>query len=106
MKTPEFFIDKANEYSKLIDELSKDYIHPFFNNFAKNPNFIDKSSEISDLKLKVRLLLSEFDNGDFFIAEIADIDKNAEFMFKEDERLKAYKHILSLFVEHLIEFRK
>ena len=107
MKTLDFFIDKANEYSNEIDEIVNNYISRYSEEaFENSPEYTKQKLDISDLKLKIKLLFSEFDNGELFKSEIIKADESGNYTLKDDELLKVYKHILSLFVDHIVEFRK
>lgn len=107
MKTPDFFIDKAKEYSNSIEELLNNFLPMDINNvWNTTPEYLNQKRKFEDLVLGIKLLFSEFDNGQLFNDQITVIEKNGLFMFREDERLKEYKHILSLFIDHVIEFRK
>lgn len=106
MKSADFFIDKANEYIKSIDEVLPNLLSPYSQGFDPTPEYRKQSEKISDLRLKTKLLFTEFDNGELFKNKIVGIDENKMLWFKEDELLKQYKHTISLFIDHINEFRK
>jgi len=67
----------------------------------------EQKQKNSDLKLKIKLLFTEFDNGEFFKDRVVSIDEDKWLeLKKEDEPFKQYKHVLSLFIEHINEFKK
>jgi hypothetical protein len=104
MKSADFFIEKANEYIKSIEEILPNIFSKYSQGLDPTPEYIEQSEKISDLKFKTKLLFTEFDNGELFINKITDID-DARVRYGEDP-LEKYKHILSLFVEHIKDFRK
>ena len=105
MKPTDFYLDKASEYINSIDMILPNLLSSHSQGFDPTPEYKEQKQNISDLKLKTKLLFTEFDNGELFIKEIESIDKNIFLCFKTDELLKEYKHMLSLFIHHIKEFR-
>ena len=105
MKTLDFFISKAKEYSSTIDEIQKHYISPY-TAFDSSLEYQEQKRKILDLKLKVKLLFSEFENGEIFNSEVKIADKDRSYALHTDELLEVYKHVLSLFIDHIVEFKK
>ena len=68
--------------------------------------FLEKARQyVSELKLKIKLLFSEFDNGEFFVQRLNEIESNILTSFDGDERLNSYVSTLELFIDHLNQFR-
>jgi len=108
MKTTDFFVEKANEYIKTIEEIIKNLLPEIplgFDHFNPPIEYVEQSEKISDIKLKTKLLFSEFDNGELFNNQINTIDKNQILNIFKEKVLENYKHVLLLFIEHLKIFR-
>jgi hypothetical protein len=81
LKTTEFFIEKANEYTAEIDRITSNYIP--FSASREKPGFQEQSDEISDLKLKIKLLFSEFEHGHLFVEKVAALFTDHLRLFRE-----------------------
>ena len=103
MRSVEFFIDKAKEYSNSIDGILPSLLSQELPDFKPSP---EQSEKISDIRNKTKLLFSEFDNGGIFEKNIAAIDQNKMLLLEEEEVLERYKYTLSLFIDHVSEFRE
>jgi hypothetical protein len=107
MKSTDFFIDKANEYIKSIDNILQNFTSKYSGGFDKSPELKEQERKISDLQLKIRLLFSEFDKGDIFYSNLKYYyeDSMSRLYTTDEEILKKSKHTLELFIDHLKEFR-
>ena len=105
MKTSEFFIEKATEYIADIERITTNYI-PFSPNREK-PGFQEQSDEISDLKLKIKLLFSEFEHGHLFVEKVIGTKNNVNYnSVNQDQLLVVFRRYLNLFIEHLRLYRE
>ena len=105
MKSTEFFLEKAREYISEINLIISDYIEFNSNSFSYDTPYAVQQSSISEVKLKIKLLFSEFDNGQFFVERINEIESDILTSFDRDERLKSYISTLELFINHINQFR-
>ena len=103
MKSADFFIAKAIVCINSIDEILPNVVSSPFSDETK---YAEQSKTLSDLSLKIKLLFSEFDNGELFKDKIISIDENKMLWGKRNEVLKQYYDVLSLFIKHINEFRK
>ncbi|MFD2920888.1 hypothetical protein ACFS6H_14285 [Terrimonas rubra] len=112
MKSVDFFIDKANEYIETATSLSLNLIPrlKFSDGINKSYELEAQERNLSDLYLKVRLLFSEFENGDIFFSELKPMydETGLSKLFPnfEEDKLTKTKHILELFIGHINEFKK
>lgn len=110
-KTADFFIEKADNYIADINYyLQNDSLIDFLDRRLleadKKNEFNNCLSEIKELKLKIRLFFSEFENGNLFTNNLMNDPKDAQGLLSISEKdiLKSYKRTLELFIEHLKEF--
>ncbi len=111
-KTASFFIEKANNYiAEINNYLEKDIYIDFLDIRLLKPEEKTKSynylSEIRELKLKIRLLFSEFENGNLFSNNLMSDPKDARGILSTSEKniLKSYKRTLEIYCEHLKEYK-
>ena len=110
MKSSQFFLEKAKQYISDLDSIISEYkefdLDTKLSSFSNNTSYAIQKTTISEIKLKLNLLFSEFDKGEFFLDEIKKIDSSIlNWGRKEEENLKSYKSILELFVDHINQFR-
>lgn len=113
MRGIDFFIDKAKKYITEIDSINESYIQYDYNRGIgeimrrrdENDPYEIQSRRVSELELKVKLMFTEFDKGELFLNKFEKIEKNQFSFLSENGNLYLYKDLLTLFVEHLIEFR-
>ena len=110
MKSSEFFLEKAKQYVSEIDSIISDYkefdLDSRLSSFSNNTPYAIQATSISEIKLKLKLLFSEFDKGEFFLDEIKKMDNRiTNWDRKEEEILNSYKSVLELFVDHINQFR-
>lgn len=106
MRSTDFFIDKAKEYTSSIDEILPNLQQPYLQGSGPSPEDKERSEKISDIRLKTRQLFSEFDKGELFRKNIVSIDENKMIGTEDEEMLERYKHTLSLFINHVTELSK
>ena len=106
MKSADFFIDKAKEYIISIDEVLKNPVSPYDGGFEPSPALKEFSEKTHNIKIKTKLLFSEFDNGELFLTLIKSADGNLEYLKHGENVLTSYKETLNLFIDHINEFRK
>jgi len=105
VKTAEFFIEKATEYIAEIERITTNYIP--FSPTREKPGFQEQSDEISDLKLKIKLLFSEFEHGHLFVEKVIGTKNNVNYnSVNQDQLLVVFRRYLTLFIEHLRLFRE
>lgn len=112
IKTPDFFIEKANEYIRQADSfleknINSSIVDTRLMSFDDKAKLRESLSEIQELKLKIRLLLSEFENGCLFTNNLINEPTDARQMLAKSNKdiLNSYRRTLELFIEHLKEFR-
>jgi hypothetical protein len=104
LKTSEFFIEKANEYIAEIDRITSNYIPTSAT--REKPGFQEQSDEISDLKLKIKLLFFEFEHGHLFVEKVVGTKTGVNYNLNtHDQLLVVFRRYLSLFIEHIKLFR-
>ena len=106
MRSTDFFIKKAKEYSNSIDEILPDLQQAYAQGSESSPEYKERSEKISDIRLKTKQLFSEFDKGEIFKKNIVSIDENRMIGCEDEEVLERYKHTLSLFIQHAAELDK
>lgn len=106
MKSTDFFIDKANEYKTSFENILTNYVTDSSIGWDENPKYTEQQRQIADLKIKTKLLFSEFDKGEFFIHEIKKVDSNILESFDQTKRISSYNRVIDLFINHLNDFRK
>ncbi|MCF0068840.1 hypothetical protein LZD49_00065 [Dyadobacter sp. CY261] len=105
MKPPIFFIEKANEYIAEIDRLTANYVPP--SSAREKPGLQEQTDEMSDLKLKIKLLFFEFEHGHLFVEKVVGAQNNNKYnKGTNDQLLVIFRRYLGLFVEHLQLFRE
>lgn len=108
MKSSDFFIEKAKQYVSEFDSIISDSIEFDINSplaFSSRTPYAIQQISISELKLKTKLLFSEFDNGEFFVQRLNEIESDIRTSLDGDERLKSYVSTLELFIDHINQFR-
>jgi hypothetical protein len=110
MKSSQFFLEKAKQYIADLDSIILEYkefdLDARLSSFSNNTPYAIQETTISEIKLKLNLLFSEFDKGDFFLEEIKKVGSGVlNWGRKEEENLKSYKSILELFIDHINQFR-
>ena len=108
MKSSQFFLEKAEQYVSELQSIISEYKEFDLQSslsFSNNTPYAIQQTSISEIKLKLKLLFSEFDKGEFFLEEIKQIDNNISYWGKEEEKFKSYISILELFVDHINQFR-
>ena len=66
MKTADFFVEKAKGYINSIDELLPSLTSEYsFDGLSK-----EQEQKVSDLRLKSKVLFSEFDKGEVFYKKL------------------------------------
>lgn len=108
MKSTEFFLEKAKQYFLDLDSIILEYKEFDLNSrlsFSSNRPYAIQEKSISEIKLKLKLLFSEFDKGEFFLEEIKKLDNSILNWHKEEENLNSYKSILELFIDHINLYR-
>jgi hypothetical protein len=104
LKTSEFFIEKANEYIAEIDRITANYIPS--SSTREKPGFQEQSDEISDLKLRIKLLFFEFDHGHLFVEKVVGAKSSVNYnVNSHDQLLVVFRRYLSIFIEHIKLFR-
>lgn len=99
MRSTDFFIGKAKEYITSIDKILAVLLSSALpGTFTK---YNEQPEKISDIRVKIRALFSEFENGGLFEKNIVAIDDNNMLRLDDEEILERYRHILSLFIDHL-----
>ena len=106
MRSTDFFIKKAKEYSNSIDEILPDLQQVYVQGSESSPEYKERSEKISDIRLKTRQLFSEFDKGEMFEKNIISIDENRMIGSEAEEVLERYKYTLSLFILYVTELSK
>jgi glucan phosphorylase len=103
----DFFTKKANSYIQEIDSLSGIFISfPFNHDISQLNKYKEQEELISEIKLRVKLLFSEYVHGDILKGRLDEIDQQNNLLFDgEHERIKQYKRILEMFVDHIKEYR-
>ncbi|PSL18224.1 hypothetical protein [Dyadobacter jiangsuensis] len=105
MKSSSFFIEKANEYIAEIDRLTASYIPA--SSVREKPGHQELSDEISDLKLKIKLLFFEFEHGHLFVEKVTRASPgNGNINQVNDHLLVIFRRYLNLFIEHLQLYRE
>lgn len=106
MRSTDFFIEKAKEYTNSIDEILPDLQRAYGQGSESSPEYKERAEKISDIRLKTKQLFSEFDKGEIFKKNIVSIDENRMIGCEDEEVLERYKHTLSLFIQHAAELDK
>lgn len=103
-----FFIQKATDFITNIEEIENNFIeYEFFltsksSSWKGNNEYEKQQEEISELKFKVKLMLSEFKEGHLFTKRIEEEDKKILFASLRDKsNLPFYRKLLILFIQHL-----
>ena len=107
MKSTQFFLQKAKSYVDEINTIISDYHECDINNlFSIDTPYAIQQKSISQLKLKINLLFSEFDKGEFFLNEIKKVDSSIlNWGRNEEENFKSYQSLLELFIDHINQYR-
>lgn len=105
MKSTNFFIEKSKSYIAEIEKINSNYVRYDDISFSEDDPYVIQQKAISDLILKIKLMLSEFDKSEILLEKLKEIDESILFTFSRDKRLNAYKSLLGLFIDHLNEFR-
>lgn len=100
MKSVNFFIEKANLYIAEIDSILETYVGILESETKTIPE--GQNQRINDLRLKTKLLFSEFDHGQLFLEAL-----HQRYSFDNlDGVLIHYQSILKLFIDHLRYYRE
>jgi hypothetical protein len=95
MKSPEFFIEKANGLIKELNYYVKDGVEYDFDN-------------IRLAYMKIKAMFGEFDNGKPFLEALTDITDSSGLRFNawnEGERLTLCVNVLLAFIDHVATYR-
>ena len=105
MRSATFFIEKANEYIVEIDRLTANYVPP--SSVREKPGLQELSDEMSDLKLKIKLLFFEFEHGHLFVEKVTSTQNGRKYdKSTNDQLLVIFRRYLNLFIEHLQLYRE
>ena len=113
MKSPEYFITKAEELKQQIDSAVKN--EEFLNysdalNLGEGSNkekYTSDQNEADTMKTKVNLIVREFDNSIPFTERIDALNSSRSYSFSnEKDRLSKFSSILELFVSHIKDWRQ
>ena len=105
MKPVDFFLDKAKQYVSELDSIISNYVQFDDITFSETDPYNVQKKKIAELKLKIKLLFSEFDKGEFFIDEIKKTENSVMHSFDREDNLRSYKSSLELFIDHINQFR-
>jgi hypothetical protein len=110
MRTNDFFIEMANQYISLIDEVASNLIPSMYYSYSNTVRvYINQQRHITDIKLKTEQLLLEFgsEQGKVFYNYLREY-KTAYYTTPEEkvkDELNIYKHVLSLLISHIKTFK-
>lgn len=103
--TNSIFVLKAKEYIETIDNITSNYISELNRRLDKKDiEFQNQEKNIFQIKIKVKLLFSEFSKGEFFIEKINESDNTYSLLFGEIKKLNVYKESLLLMIDHIENF--
>lgn len=105
MKSGQFFLDKAISYLQEINAAIDDSKTHKYSSWEDSPEDIAKAKRDKALKMKIKLLYKEFDNGEVFYNECIKTDDIHTLSMQSDKKLELYKENLVLFIEHIKEYR-
>lgn len=106
-----FLIEKANNYITEINIfLTKNINSSLTDKRFMNPDDLSqletRLNSIKELKLKIRLLFSEINNGNLFIENLIKRKTASDFIHISNKKvLESYKRTLELFIEHLKDYK-
>ena len=102
MKNTSFFKQKAESFLEQLNSLNpKDYK---FNHFDNNNDYSNQSKELEDIKFQIKLMFSEFDNGNLFLEKLNSFN-NVDAIFDNQPKIIFLKEINKLFIDFLVEYR-
>ena len=105
MKSTDFFLNKAKQYASELNSITSNYVQFDDISFSESDPYNIQQNKIAELELKIKLLFSEFDKGEFFIAEIKKKENSVIHSFDRENNLRSYKSVLELFIDHINQFR-
>ena len=80
MKSSQFFLEKAKQYVSEFESIISEYkefdLDSRLSSFSNDTPYAIQATSISEMKLKLKLLFSEFDKGEFFLEEIKKMDSS------------------------------
>jgi hypothetical protein len=105
LREPYYFLHLAQTYKKEIDLLLPLVPPAYEGGLSPTYQVVAIRKQASDLRLKIKLLFQEFDKGQLFYDKCIWVDESYLLTFDDQEKLNQYRHVLSLFIEHLLTFR-
>lgn len=102
MRTADFFIEKANSYLITVEKIESNYKN---DSLGPNSEYHIQQKEISEIKLKIKLMFAEFEHGNLFSKRIDEIEGTYFRLLGEKSNLLDYGSLLNLFIDHVKEYR-
>jgi hypothetical protein len=111
MKPTNFFTQKAESFLEKLNNIKLvEYNYSISNDIygdtinGDNSEYDTQSELLNDIKFQIKLMFSEFDNGNLFSQRIENFKTKTIFKhnFEEHENLKK---VTELFIEFLKEYR-
>ncbi len=103
MQHAQLLLDNGRKYLTAIDELLA--VQPKTTTWEDSEEEEAWNKKVVEMKLKIKLLYAEFDNGKYFLEECYAIDAKSTLIDNYETKIRQYKKYLQLFIEHLNEYR-
>jgi hypothetical protein len=105
MTEPAYLLSKAIDYKNEIEKILSE-TRVSFTDFKSNEDKRGKTFDNkTELKLKIKLLFSEFENGEILIQQLSEIDNERYLREDISSGLLRYQQTLQLFIDHLNDYR-
>jgi len=111
IKSTDFFIEKAENYiidvdSFLLKNINSGITDKRFMNSDDLSQLETRLADIQELKLKIKLLFSETDNGNLFTENLIKRTTTSDLLHISNKKvLESYKRTLELFIEHIKDYK-
>lgn len=104
MKNASFFKQKAEGFLDQLNSLNPKYYEFNYTEKYNNDDYLNQSKELEEIKFQIKLMFSEFDNGNVFLEKLNSFN-NTDAIFDNQPKIIFLKGINKLFIDFLDEYR-
>ena|SRR5947209_2592564 len=105
LQEPYYFLHLANTYVGEIDNLLPKLVSADHTGPSTSGLSVTIRKPASELTLRIKLLFQDFEKGELFLDHCIGVDDTDLLRSDDQEKLRHYRKVLCLFMEHLDTYR-